>query len=425
MSKWCMNKGYNRDEAILEASKCLSCKNPKCETGCPTNMRIRDFIKNIKEDNLSEAYDIIRECSSLPHICSIVCPVEKQCVGHCVLGIKGKPVNCNKLERYVVENIEKKQIKNNTFNKKVAVIGTGPAGISCALELAKNGYYVEMFEEKSYFGGVLAYGIPNYRLDYDNVLKSLNELNELDVVINYNKKMLESDIINLKNSFDYIFISTGLTKSKKLGIKNENINGVINAFDYLVNVNEDIKLHLKNRPIFKGEVVVVGAGNVAMDAARCAKRDGSNVTIVYRRSRAEAPATNEEIKEALDDGVVFKFLNNPVEVIGVNNVCGIKVEQMELGEADSSGRRKPIGTGVFENIKCNYIISAIGQEPDDIYDKKELKTDYKYLVCNELKTNIEGIYAGGDIVLGAKTVVEAMTCGRKVSKMILENDIKN
>ncbi len=422
MNNWCMNKGYNKDEAILEASKCLSCKNPRCETGCPTNMRIRDFIKNIKEDNLSGAYDIIRECSSLPHICSIVCPVEKQCVGHCVLGIKGKPINCNKLERYVLENVFKKQIKKNTINKRVAVIGTGPAGIACALELAKNGYYVEMFEEKSYFGGVLAYGIPNYRLDYNNVLKSLNELKELNVVINYNKKMLESDIINLKNTFDYVFISTGLTKSKKLGIKNENITGVINAFDYLVKVNEDIKLHIGNRPIFKGDVVVVGAGNVAMDAARCAKRDGANVKVVYRRSIDEAPATKEEIKEAMEEGIIFKFLNNPVEVIGIDNVCGIVVEQMALGELDSSGRRKPTKTGVFDEIKCDYVISAIGQEPDDIYDKNELKTDYKYLVCDNFKTNIDGIYAGGDIVLGAKTVVEAMVCGRKVSKMIIKND---
>lgn len=417
---WKMPEGMLISDVKLEALRCLSCKNPRCETGCPTHMRIRDFIKEMKKDNLEGAYDIIQSCSSLPYICSIVCPHERQCVGHCILGIQGKPINCGKLEQYVVEHITKPLSKKSLCHKTIAIIGSGPAGLSCAKELLQAGCSVEIYEAESYIGGVLTYGIPNYRLDYSKVKKIEEELQSLGAVFHYNMKLNESEIIELKKSFDAVFISIGLTQSKKLGIPNESILGVYDALDYLKRVNLDIKLGQGNRPKFTGTVVVIGAGNVAMDAARCAIRDGAKVLVVYRRSRLEAPATKQEIAEAEAEGVLFQFLNAPVEIIGKDKVTGLKVEEMALGEPDSSGRRKPIGTGKFCLISCNTIISAIGQDPENIYDKGDFKVDHNYLVTEDLQTNIPGIYAGGDIVLGAKTVVEAMSCGRKVAEMILK-----
>ena len=420
--EWIMPEGLLEKEAKIEALRCLSCKNPRCETGCPTHMRIRDFIKEIKKDNLEGAYDIINSCSDLPYICSIVCPHEKQCVGHCVLGIQGKPIHCGNLERYVVENINKPVAKEKKSNKKVAIIGAGPAGISCAKELLKAGCSVEIFEATPYFGGVLTYGIPSYRLDYSRVKRIEDELVSLGVIIHYNTHLKESEIIELKKDFDAVFISIGLTKSKRLGIPNESILGVYDALEYLKEVNLDIKFGKGSRPKLSGTVIVIGAGNVAMDAARCAVRDGSKVLVVYRRSRLEAPATKHEIAEAEAEGVIFQFLNAPVEVIGKDKVTGLKVEEMQLGEPDASGRRRPVGTGKYCDISCNAIISAIGQDPEDIYDTGNFQTDYKYLVCEDLETNIKDIYAGGDIVLGAKTVVEAMDCGRKVAQKILNKE---
>lgn len=420
MIDWNMEKGFTNEEAIIEANRCLSCKNPLCEKGCPTNMRIRDFIKEIKNNNLEQAYNIINECSSLPYICSIVCPHENQCVGHCVLGFKQKPINCGALERYVVESMNKPLIKVDSCHKKVAIIGSGPAGISCAKELAKNGCSVDIFEATSIFGGVLATGIPNYRLDKTRVERIKNELIELGVNIYYNRFFKESEIIKLKASYDAIFVAVGLPSVKRLGIKNEDFKGVYDALKYLEAVNLYTKYQIGQMPNLTGHTVVIGAGNVAMDAARCAVRNGSKVTIVYRRSRLEAPATKYEIACAEAEGVELKFLNNPVEVIGQDKVEGIKVEIMTLGEPDASGRRRPVGTNTYEEIKCDNVISAIGQNPNDIYDAKEFKTNYLYLVCDDFKTNIDDIYAGGDIVLGAKTVVLAMDSGRKVAKMILE-----
>ncbi|MDE7264130.1 MAG: FAD-dependent oxidoreductase [Anaeroplasmataceae bacterium] len=417
---WMMPKGLTEQEAKTEALRCLSCKNPRCETGCPTHMRIRDFIKEIKKDNLEGAYDIISSCSDLPYICSIVCPHEKQCVGHCILGVQGKPIHCGNLERFVVDQVNKPTKIASRSSKHVAVIGAGPAGISCAKELAKAGCNVEIFEESDCFGGVLAYGIPNYRLDISRVNRIKQELDDLKVLIHYNQSLLESDILKLKDSFDAVFISIGLTESKKLGIPNEHLDGVYDALEYLKEVNLDIKYKRGKRPKLAGTVVVLGAGNVAMDAARCAKRDGAKVLVVYRRSRLEAPATKKEIAEAEADGVMFQFLNSPVKILGDTKVKGICVEEMKLDKADASGRRRPVGTGKFCEILCDSIICAIGQSPRDIYDVGKLKTDSNYLVCEDYKTNIDGIYAGGDIVLGAKTVVEAMECGRRVAELILQ-----
>lgn len=417
---WEMPLGYTDEEGILEASRCLSCKNPRCETGCPTSMRIRDFIKEIKNNQLDKAYEIITDCSNLSTICSIVCPHEKQCEGHCILGVKGKPIHCGALERYVVERVSKPIAIEHKSNLKVAVIGTGPAGISCALELAKEGAKVEMYEASDVFGGVLLTGIPSYRLSKEKVESLQKQIEDLNIQVYYNHSLSEQEIISLKDQYDAVFIGIGLPEVKKLGIPGENLPGVYNALAYLKQVNRKIKLNEGTMPKLEGTTVVIGAGNVAMDAARCAVREGSKVIVAYRRSRAEAPATKKEIAEAEAEGVEFYFLNSPVEILGHDKVEGLKVELMELGGEDASGRRRPVGTGKYSVIACDQIISAIGQNPADIYDAKVFKTDYGYLACEDLKTNVDGIYAGGDIVLGAKTVVEAMVCGKKAARKILE-----
>ncbi len=422
MREWEMPEGFTDEEGALEAARCLSCKVPRCETGCPTSMRIRDFIKEIKNENLDGAYDIIHSCSSLPTICSIVCPHERQCIGHCILNAKQRPINVGALERYVVERVNRPLPMKSKNNKKVAVIGAGPAGIGCAMVLAQEGVSVTIYEASSIFGGVMATGIPSYRLSLKKVQEIEQQVESLGIQIRYNYPVKETEILELKEQNDAVFIGVGLPEVKSLGIPNEKIEGVYDALEYLKQVNEAVKYGKGSMPKLSGTTVVIGAGNVAMDAARCAIRGGSEVIVAYRRSRIEAPATKKEIAEAEAEGVVFKFLNSPVEILGTNHVTGLKVEVMELGEADASGRRRPIGTGQYEVIPCQNIISAIGQSPKDIYEQGVLKTDHLYLVCDDLKTNVPGIYAGGDIVLGAKTVVEAMACGRKAAKMILESN---
>ena len=418
---WNKPLDYNDEEAKLEASRCLSCKKPMCQTGCPTGMRIRDFILEIKNDNLEEAAKIIDSCSSLSNICSVVCPHENQCMGHCVLGKKGKPINCGKLEKYVQNKVHYVREKSKANNIKVAVIGGGPAGLACSKELLLNGFDVTIYEAQNYLGGVMTYGIPSYRLDYSDVLRISDEITSLGAKVIYNTKLMESDILKLKETYKYIFIATGLTKVRKLGIPNDNIEGVYDALDFLMKSNMAIKLNLGEVPKLSGTVVVVGAGNVAMDAARSAIRLGASKTIIaYRRSIEEAPATKHEINDAISEGVEFKFLTNPVEVLGSDKVTGVKCEVMKLTEPDESGRRRPVGTNEYINIDCDYIISAIGQIPDDIYDSKIIETDHNYIKATNLKTNVDNIFVGGDIYLGAKTVVEAMRCGREVASYIIE-----
>ena len=418
---WNKPLDYNDEEAKLEASRCLSCKKPMCQTGCPTGMRIRDFILEIKNDNLEEAAKIIDSCSSLSNICSVVCPHENQCMGHCILGKKGKPINCGKLEKYVQNKVHYVREKSEANNIKVAVIGGGPAGLACSKELLLNGFDVTIYEAQNYLGGVMTYGIPSYRLDYSDVLRISDEITSLGAKVIYNTKLMESDILKLKETYKYIFIATGLTKVRKLGIPNDNIEGVYDALDFLMKSNMAIKLNLGEAPKLSGTVVVVGAGNVAMDAARSAIRLGASKTIIaYRRSIEEAPATKHEINDAINEGVEFKFLTNPVEVLGSDKVTGVKCEVMKLTEPDESGRRRPVGTNEYINIDCDYIISAIGQIPDDIYDSKIIETDHNYIKATNLKTNVDNIFVGGDIYLGAKTVVQAMRCGRDVASYIIE-----
>ncbi len=418
---WNKPLDYNDEEAKLEASRCLSCKKPMCQTGCPTGMRIRDFILEIKNDNLEEAAKIIDSCSSLSNICSVVCPHENQCMGHCILGKKGKPINCGKLEKYVQNKVHYVREKSEANNIKVAVIGGGPAGLACSKELLLNGFDVTIYEAQNFLGGVMTYGIPSYRLDYTDVLRISDEITSLGAKVIYNTKLMESDILKLKETYKYIFIATGLTKVRKLGIPNDNIEGVYDALDFLMKSNMAIKLNLGEAPKLSGTVVVVGAGNVAMDAARSAIRLGASKTIIaYRRSIEEAPATKHEINDAINEGVEFKFLTNPVEVLGSDKVTGVKCEVMKLTEPDESGRRRPVGTNEYITIDCDYIISAIGQIPDDIYDSKIIETDHNYIKATNLKTNVDNIFVGGDIYLGAKTVVQAMRCGREVASYIIE-----
>lgn len=408
--------------ALEEAKRCLSCRIPKCQEGCPTGLEIRDFIKQIKENNLEEAAKIIRRNSSLSTICSVVCPHEKQCIGHCILNVKKNPINVGGLEKYVFDNAPFIDEIENLSNKKVAIIGSGPSSIACALELVVKGVKVTMYEKEPYFGGVLSYGIPDFRLETERIKRLEKHLLYLGVEIVYNKELNEEEILALKNTFDDVFIGIGLTKVRKMDIINEDKNGVYDALTFLKDANYFFRYGVDNKPSLKGKTIVVGAGNVAMDAARMALRcDSEKVMIVYRRSLDEAPANKIEIEEAMQEGVEFKFLTNPVEIIIDNNqVKAVKCEIMELTEPDESGRRKPVGTGKYEVIECNNIISAIGQVPNKIF--KEIKEDHGYLVCDEMKTSIEHIYAGGDIVLGAKTVVLAQKTGRIAAKHILEDE---
>lgn len=412
----------DRFDGFEEAKRCLSCKVPRCQTGCPTGMQIRDFIKKIKENDLLGAAEIIRSNSSLTTICSVVCPHEKQCVGHCILNVKKAPINVGRLEQFVFDNIEYQEKIEHISNKKVAIIGTGPSGIACALELAVKGVKVTMFEAEPFFGGVLSYGIPNFRLDIKRVKEIENKLLNLGVEIKFNQKLSEQDIVSLQNDFDDIFIGVGLTSVKRLSIPNEDAEGVYDALDFLKGANYHFKYNVGKLQELKGTTIVVGAGNVAMDASRMAIRAGSEkVMIVYRRTLEEAPANKIEIDEAKEDGVEFKFLTNPTEILVENNrVRAVKCEMMELGEPDESGRRKPFGTGNFIEIPCDNVISAIGQIPSKLFNEK-FANNNGYLLCDDMATSIPHFYAGGDIVLGAKTVVEAQRCGRIAAKQILEN----
>ncbi len=418
----------SKEEAIFEANKCLSCKKPLCETGCPISMRIRDFILKIKEDDLDEAKRIIDGVSELSNICSVVCDHERQCIGHCIRNkMKTKdPVKCGPLEKYVQNHSNVKLEKNLLLKDiKVAVIGAGPAGIAAAKKLLRLGAKVDLFEKESTIGGVLTYGIPSFRLSYKDVLKLENDLKELGCNIYLNHEMHESDLKELKEKYNYVFISVGLTKVKKLGIENDDLNECLNALEFLKETNYAVKQNKNALPKLSGKVLIVGAGNVAMDAARVSKRltDGE-VTIVYRRSLEEAPASKKEIEEAQEEGIEFKFLTNPVKVYEENgHVCGIKAEIMELSTPDESGRRRPVGTNNFIDIKCNYVISAIGQSPDlDFYNKNLINVDHGYIKANDsYMTNIDNVYVGGDITLGAQTVVLAV----KTANVFVDKIIKD
>ena len=427
--------GYTEEMAINEAKRCLNCKNPKCVSGCPVNINIPEFIKFVSEGKFKEAYDVICKSSSLPAVCGRVCPQEKQCEGLCVRGIKGEPVGIGYLERFVADwymkNISKNEEKTDSNNIKVAVIGSGPSGLSCAYDLAKFGYDVTIFEALHLAGGVLVYGIPEFRLPKAIVKKEIEGLKDLGVKIETNVVIGKTiSIDELINEYDFkaIFIGSGAGLPKFMGIPGENLNGVYSANEFLTRINL-MKAYDKNSntPIKLGnKVCVVGGGNVAMDAARCALRLGAKeVYIIYRRGFDELPARIEEVHHAQEEGIIFKVLTNPVEIIGDDkrNVKAIDCVQMELGEPDSSGRRRPI---VKENslhtIEVDSVIMSVGTTPNPLIKNTTKGLDTEkwggIIVNEENATSLEGIYAGGDAVTGAATVILAMGAGKKAAKSI-------
>ncbi|MDR1017936.1 MAG: NADPH-dependent glutamate synthase [Lachnospiraceae bacterium] len=430
--------GYNKEEAMEEATRCINCKNAKCIGGCPVSINIPGFIEAVKNGDFEKAYEVIGESSSLPAVCGRVCPQETQCEERCIRGLKGDPVSIGKLERFVadyaLENnvMPKKAEKLN--GKKVAVIGAGPAGLSCAGDLAKLGYDVTVFEALHKLGGVLVYGIPEFRLPKDKVVaKEIEKVKELgvkfetDVVIG---KSTTIDQLIDDEGFQAVFIGSGAGLPMFMGIPGETANGVFSANEFLTRSNLMKAFDESyDTPIKRGKkVAVVGGGNVAMDAARTALRLGAEVHIVYRRSEEELPARVEEVHHAKEEGIIFNLLTNPTEILvdDKGNVTGMKVIKMELGEPDASGRRRPVAIPGSEfEIECDTVIMSLGTSPNPLIASttKNLDTNkWKCIVAEEDngQTSKAGVFAGGDAVTGAATVILAMGAGRAGAKGIDE-----
>ncbi len=435
--------GYNKEEAMLEASRCLHCKNPRCVTGCPVSIQIPEFIAHVVEGDIDGAAGVIARDSSLPAVCGRVCPQETQCEGQCILGVKGEPVAIGKLERFVADNKTTVSEAVSTSPEadaprtKVAVIGSGPAGLACAADLAKWGYDVTIFEALHKAGGVLAYGIPEFRLPKEKVLqKEIDEVTSLGVkietdVIIGRTVTIESLMDN--EGFKAVFVGTGAGLPRFMGIPGENLNGVFSANEFLTrnNLMQAFRPDYAT-PIHVGrKVCVVGGGNVAMDAARTALRLGSEVTIVYRRTENELPARKEEVHHAKEEGIEFRMLTNPVEIEGDENgwVKAMKCIRMELGEPDASGRRSPVPVEGSEfDVECDTVIMALGTSPNPLIAKTTpgLETTRRggLVATEEGATTRPGIFAGGDAVTGAATVILAMGAGRKAAKAI-DDYLKN
>ena len=430
--------GYNKEEAMEEATRCLNCKNARCVQGCPVSIDIPAFIHQVKEGNIEEAYKIIGKSSALPAVCGRVCPQETQCEGKCIRGIKGEPVSIGKLERFVADYALENDIKPEgaeTMNgHKVAVIGSGPSGLTCAGDLAKLGYDVTIFEALHAAGGVLSYGIPEFRLPKDKVVaaevenvKALGVKIETNVVIG---KSVKIDELMEEEGFEAVFIGSGAGLPRFMGIPGEQANGVFSANEFLTrnNLMKAFKEGYET-PISKGKkVVVVGGGNVAMDAARTALRLGAETHIVYRRSEAELPARKEEVHHAKEEGVIFDLLENPTEILVDENgwVKGVKLIKMELGEPDASGRRSPVEIAGSEyEMECDTVIMSLGTSPNPLISSTTIGLDTnkrKCIVATEDTgaTSKEGVFAGGDAVTGAATVILAMGAGKAAAKGIDE-----
>ena len=429
--------GYNEEEAKTEAERCLKCKNPQCVKGCPVSINIPGFIQEVQNGNIEEAYKVIGKSSALPAICGRVCPQESQCEGKCIRGIKGEPISIGKLERFVAdwsrENGVEPEKPAAPNGKKVAVIGSGPSGLTCAGDLAKLGYDVTIFEALHEAGGVLVYGIPEFRLPKETVVKSeIENVKKLGVKIETNViigKSITIDQLLNDEGFDAAFIGSGAGLPRFMGIPGENANGVFSANEYLTRSNlmkafkEDY-----DTPIVAGKkVAVVGGGNVAMDAARTALRLGAEVHVVYRRSEAELPARAEEVHHAKEEGIIFDLLTNPTEVLVDENgwVKGLRCIKMELGEPDASGRRKPVEVAGSEfDIEVDTVIMSLGTSPNPLISSTTVGLDTdrrKCIVADETgKTTKEGVYAGGDAVTGAATVILAMGAGKAGARGIDE-----
>lgn len=428
--------GYTLEQAQLEASRCLNCKNPRCIAACPVGIQIPQFIEALREGNIQSAAEIISRDSSLPSICGRVCPQETQCEGSCILGIKGESVAIGKLERFVgdwrLNNPQPTTIPASN-GKKVAVIGSGPAGLACASDLAKLGYEVTVFEALHEVGGVLVYGIPEFRLPKTNVVakeiesvRSLGVKFETDVIVG---RTVTIDSLMDDEGFDAVFIGSGAGLPRFMGIEGENLNGVLSANEFLTRANLMRAYDEQyDTPIYVGKsVVVVGGGNVAMDAVRTAKRLGAEATIVYRRSEAELPARVEEVHHAKEEGIEFRMLTNPTRILGDESgwVKGINCLRMELGEPDASGRRSPIEVaGSDFEIECDVVIMALGTSPNPLIASttEALETSRRGCIIadEDGRTSRKGVFAGGDTVTGAATVILAMGAGRKAAKAIDE-----
>lgn len=430
--------GYNLEEAMAEAERCLKCQNPKCQTGCPVNIDIPGFIREVEQNNIEGAYEVISKYSALPAVCGRVCPQESQCEAKCIRGIKGEAVSIGKLERFVADWAREHKITPKVTaekkGKKVAVIGSGPAGLTCAGDLAKLGYDVTIFEALHEAGGVLVYGIPEFRLPKGTVVKSeIDNVKALGVKIETNVivgKSVTIDELMDEEGFSAVFIGSGAGLPKFMGIPGENSNGVFSANEFLTR-NNLMKAFddSYDTPIFRGKkVAVVGGGNVAMDAARTALRLGATTYIVYRRSEEELPARVEEVHHAKEEGIIFKLLTNPKEIIADEKgwVKAMTCVEMELGEPDASGRRRPVEKKGSEfELELDAVIMSLGTSPNPL-----LTSTTEGLECNNRKcivaeeengqTSREGVFAGGDAVTGAATVILAMGAGKAAAKGIDE-----
>lgn len=428
--------GYTEEAAIDEAQRCLNCKNKPCVSGCPVKIHIPEFIAEVAKGDFNKAYEIISKSSSLPAVCGRVCPQESQCESKCVRGIKGEAVAIGRLERFVADwhNAQENVVINKPVSNghKVAIVGSGPSGLTCAGDLAKKGYEVTVFEALHVAGGVLVYGIPEFRLPKSIVQKEIDTLKALGVKIETNMvigKVLSIDELMAKYGFEAVFIGSGAGLPRFMNIKGENLNGVFSANEFLTRINL-MKAYKEDSstPVYRAKkVCVVGGGNVAMDAARCAKRLGSDVTIVYRRTEAELPARREEVEHAMEEGIKFQMLTNPVEILGDETgwVCGMHCNEMELGEPDEKGRRRPMPKeGAMCTLDCDAVIMSIGTSPNPLIKSTteglEVNPHGGIIVNEDGLTSRAAVYAGGDAVTGAATVILAMGAGKVAAKAIAE-----